>query len=1104
MKSPTSLIRFRNAVGVVLALSAVFAVVISTISLTSDDASAQMTDPVAERAEAWFNSLTLDEAINAILGAEADAVADDTGSPPDQATLGRQYVDDDADPAVNDQPIEFIYAAWNAKSDTQSFYDGLPADTNAEAESGTANKAGVNALVDGDTDTTGDIYAVGDGVVTNGEAIRGFQSVQVWWTHLTCTEARIAIGEDHNDLDNDTDTGTTGAQPETSAVCDPGDATVVTSFAKKSYADVKSIVDPVGQAILGLSSAGSANSGDDARAMRWWNVLSAQERVYALYGDGVTVPLAPNDPGAGTPQVVSVDRLGLAALPYSEIATGKMYTYDRDNDAANVEEISVALDDDSKALVPEVKALINDRADWVYGPDAPYSGPYEGLFDWWNSIGCTEMQISVGEDNEPVATMPGEFCVMEFGALSDTHNLGNTVSQQERALTAGRALLNLKSLPQVGAWWDKLDAPQMVNVVYGVPLAMGPDTGPDAETDAMVEVASETDRKAFQKMYAGIVMADEMVTYSDLPEITQRLLTRRGVEAVGDMVSVRAVVDAIANEIFDPPEKSNNDPLEPSANIADDGMFNPPYSSVGDWWNQLDCRVMRLAVGEDNNYLNPAEDGDSNADPVVPATMQEPSEYCALYPNGGMNDLSPSARMRVDEVGIALLARSEPGRFMNTGPNGNPTIASGTAQVGATLTAERSKVTDDDKTTTSTFNYQWIRTKDDTSVDIEGETGSTYVVRPEDVNATISVRVTYTDDDQYSEMARSAETTTIAGSPGQISRIEAGIRGITVSGGDDISLEVLIYGLQDAKDQDLGIGVTFTWTVSPDNGSITHEDAAKQYEANFEASSSPGKYLITASLGGGECQPAPGADRDDACSAEFDVTVRRPSADGPEQEAPANPPGEIPSILADSDGNQYEVFTPVEGGTFTGEGYSLTVDAGAVPNGEFLGIRMSDEGAASNAGMTHQRYTLGGNMYAISAVDSSQAAISSYVLDDPALACVPLPDELRSNISDLALVAINSDGSLTILAAQVRIRSAGNIVCGALSNLPASVAVGSSGAPAAIPTPTPEPTAVPPPTGGTAPASSMVVLWSMLLGIAVFALGSVLVIARRREGARTR
>ena len=38
MKSPTSLIRFRNAVGVVLALSAVFAVVISAVTFTQDRA----------------------------------------------------------------------------------------------------------------------------------------------------------------------------------------------------------------------------------------------------------------------------------------------------------------------------------------------------------------------------------------------------------------------------------------------------------------------------------------------------------------------------------------------------------------------------------------------------------------------------------------------------------------------------------------------------------------------------------------------------------------------------------------------------------------------------------------------------------------------------------------------------------------------------------------------------------------------------------------------------------------------------------------------------------------------------------------------------------
>ena len=41
MKSPTSLIRFRNAVGVMLALSAIFAVVISAVTFTQDRALAE-------------------------------------------------------------------------------------------------------------------------------------------------------------------------------------------------------------------------------------------------------------------------------------------------------------------------------------------------------------------------------------------------------------------------------------------------------------------------------------------------------------------------------------------------------------------------------------------------------------------------------------------------------------------------------------------------------------------------------------------------------------------------------------------------------------------------------------------------------------------------------------------------------------------------------------------------------------------------------------------------------------------------------------------------------------------------------------------------------
>ena len=368
-----------------------------------------------------------------------------------------------------------------------------------------------------------------------------------------------------------------------------------------------------------------------------------------------------------------------------------------------------------------------------------------------------------------------------------------------------------------------------------------------------------------------------------------------------------------------------------------------------------------------------------------------------------------------------------------------------------------------------------------------------------------------TADDDSDALATAIQNALNTQSPEQqqaqamISRIEPAIRGVTVSGGDKVKLEVKIYGLQDVMDQKLAYGpdgksgtaddVTFDWgEASNDTGPMIE----------YTAPGSPGRHTVTVSLDTNECYHDTSEVQEDKCSAEFVVQVRRPSAAQPEDPAPVNPPGDIPELLADDGGNQYAVFTPEEGGTFSGEGYSITAAAGAVPNNEFIGVRMSDDGAASNVGMTHQRYTLGGNMYGVHAVDSSAQAVSSYSLDDPATVCVPLPDELRQDISDLAVVAINSDGSLTILSAQVRISDAGTMVCGGLSSLPASVAVGSAGAPAAIPTATPEPTPVAPETGGTAPASSTMVLWALMLGIAVLTLGSALVISRRREGSRTR
>ncbi len=1155
MKSPTSLIRNWNAVGVMLALSAVFAVVISTISMPGDRATAQVADAdgdaVAARAEAWFNSLTLDQAINAILGAEADAVADDTSDPPDQATLGRQYMDATDG---NNLPIEFIKAAYDAKTATQTFYDGLPADTTAESASGTANKAGVNALVDGSTAAPGDLYAVGEEPTDVVKAIRGFRSVELWWEHLTCAEARTAVGEDNNDLQTtDQDADTDGFQAEASAVCDPtlnaaGDAVESTSV--KAYSDVKATADAVGQLILGLDAPGSASGANNTRAMQWWDALTSAERPVALYGTGTTAA----DPTANADNTaVTATRAWIASQDYADITTSLTFSVDVAGTPT-----ALPLDEASQALVPQVKELINDRWEWVYHMGGSNDMGISELVYWWDSIGSAQRRIAVGFDNEPEAADTASFTAAGYSVdwnllnpLTGTPAVtGSEAGKalEEQVFEVGQAILftNPDPLPNVAAWWNTLSPDEMVYVVYGNPPMRATYTGdhdndPDTADDAGTTV-TDADKAVFKKLYADLVAAEDIVPTTHLTDGTtptpiQHLLTRHAVAVVDilaedgtdtgvDGYTAVSIVHALADEIFDAPTGNMGaDSTFDHATIVDDNDFDWPYNSmnkaanVADWWETLDCRVMRIAVGEDNQYLDPAVVGVDNSSPAdgdfddegdVAPKDAETSDFCAHFPGhdmNDMNDIGERAQKRVVEVGRALLNLDaergtdelgvtaanalHAGRpSFNMAAEGYPTI-SGTAQVGAELTSNKGDVDDDDGV--GTFEYQWFSDNDKVGTD-----SPTYTVQPSDVGKSITVRYSFIDGERYPESRTSRATSVIAGSPGEISRIEGTIRSVTVSAGDTVTLSVDIYGLQNVKDNSLA--ATFDWsgegTSADDNGR----------EIEYKAPSSPGAYNITAKLDAGQCQPDLG-DRTDSvartedCEATIVVNVRRPSQVTTPSEPAQNPPGEIPTILTDADGNQYEVFTPEGGGTFTGEGYSLKAEAGAIPNGEYIGIRVSDEGSASNAGMTHQRFTLGGNMYEVSAVDASNAVISSYVLNSPATACLPLPDALRTNISDLAIVAINADDTLTILSASVRLGTSGTHVCGNLSSLPATLAVGSEGAPAPIPTPTPEPTPTTPETGGKAPTSNTG-LWALLLGTAIATFGTLLVIARRRETAR--
>ena len=96
----------------------------------------------------------------------------------------------------------------------------------------------------------------------------------------------------------------------------------------------------------------------------------------------------------------------------------------------------------------------------------------------------------------------------------------------------------------------------------------------------------------------------------------------------------------------------------------------------------------------------------------------------------------------------------------NTPSTGVPTI-SGVAQVGRTLTADKSGISDADGLQSAVFSYQWVRIDGTTDTDIAGATGSTYALVDADEGRTVRVRVSFSDDWDNSESRTSEATTTV-------------------------------------------------------------------------------------------------------------------------------------------------------------------------------------------------------------------------------------------------------------------------------------------------------------------------------------------------------
>ena len=217
------------------------------------------------------------------------------------------------------------------------------------------------------------------------------------------------------------------------------------------------------------------------------------------------------------------------------------------------------------------------------------------------------------------------------------------------------------------------------------------------------------------------------------------------------------------------------------------------------------------------------EDTDIQDATVSTYTLTAADEGKTIKVRVSFTDDGGNQETRTSAVTVAVAA------IPNSAATGAPTI-SGTAQVGQTLTASTSGISDSNGLADAIFTYQWLA--DDT--DITDATGSTYTVGADDEGKTIKVRVSFTDDGGTQETRTSAVTVAVAAIPNSVATGAPAISGTVqvgqtltastsgISDSDGLADAIFTYqwiandGTEDTAIQD-AIGSTYT-LASADEG----------------------------------------------------------------------------------------------------------------------------------------------------------------------------------------------------------------------------------------------------------------------------------------------
>ncbi len=357
----------------------------------------------------------------------------------------------------------------------------------------------------------------------------------------------------------------------------------------------------------------------------------------------------------------------------------------------------------------------------------------------------------------------------------------------------------------------------------------------------------------------------------------------------------------------------------------------------------------------------------------------------------------------------------------------------------------------------------------------------------------------------------------------RILRIEPDIRGIHFRPDEPGRLGIEVYGRQGVRDDAIGDHptITFEWIAEDFQGQAraqsgsfvesvhsSHDRVRNQIPDDrrvlYNAPIAPGRYRVRASLDiGTECLPAreheTNQDAIDRCTAIFEITVRRVTPEGPTPEPPIDPV-DLPDVIVDPDGTNYEVFTPSQGGEFVEGPCSFKAPRGAVHNNEVIGVRVTVlEDEAHKLPAEDPRFITDGVQCQIQAVDLQGSRIVNYQLRQAGELCMPLPDRFRRRAIDTLIGVIDNDvANLTRLTSKIYLAShQGN-----LSELSATttVALPEEAERELPPTPTP-PEISDIDTGGSELLTTSAII-ALTIGMAIIAIlsGATALRHRRRGG----